>query len=271
MLVYAIINQKGGVGKTTTTANLGAALALAGKRILLLDMDPQGSLTAAVGRTTGALSIGDVLREPETILNAIQRAAGEMHLISATATLSNVFRELDALEAPAFRLAKALECVQECYDYALIDCPPTLGHATTNAMTAAHVALIPLQCEFLSLRGLSDVEEIAVAIRQATNPDLRLRVVGTMYDRRTLHANEVLQAARTAFPGLVYETIIPRTVRLAEAPAHAQTIFEYAPESTGAYAYSLLAQEVLQEDTNLATSGRYSLGGTHSARLPEAA
>lgn len=258
MFVYAITSQKGGVGKTTSTANLGAALAEEGRRVLLIDLDPQGSLTASVGRKIGKLTIEDVLLEPTCILNAIYPCAGKMDVITATATLSRVFLELDQLDDPAYRLRDALQEVQDRYDYCLIDCPPALGHATTNAMTAADVALVPLQCEFLSLRGLADVQEIAAAIQETTNPGLRMRVAATMHDKRTIHAADVLREARIALPGLVYETVIPRTIRLAEAPAVGQTILEFAPESNGAYAYRLLAKEVLGEDNEYGETRRHS-------------
>lgn len=271
MLTYAITSQKGGVGKTTTTVNLGAALALMGKRVLLIDLDPQGSLTAAVGRQPGGVSIGEVLEEPERILNAIYPCAGEMHVVTATATLASTFLGLADIEQPAYQLLRAIRHVQECYDYTVIDCPPSLGHATTNALTAAHVALVPLQCEFLSLRGLADVQEIVAAIQETTNPNLRVRVVGTMYDKRTIHARDVLNEARIALPGLVYETVIPRTIRLAEAPATGQTIFEYTPDSNGAYAYRALAEEVLQEDSGYGTTERHPSGDAEPALTQQAA
>lgn len=270
MFTYAITSQKGGVGKTTTTVNLGAALAAEGRQVLLLDMDPQGSMTIAVGRKPGKFTIGEVLEDPDQILNAIYPCAGGMRIVTASATLANVIIELANCEAPAFRLTRALKLVRDCYDYALIDCPPSLGHATTNALTAAQVALVPLQCEFLSLRGLADVQEIAAAIQETTNPDLRLRVVGTMFDKRTIHAQDVLREARTALPGLVYETVIPRTVRLAEAPATGQTILEYAPDSNGAYAYRMLAQEILQEDSGYGTTERHSGGYAEPAYVRQA-
>ncbi len=256
MFIYAVTIQKGGVGKTTTSVNLGSALAQQGKRVLLLDLDPQGSLTAAVGQRPGRISIETVLEQPERVREAIQPCAGRMHVITAAATLTNTLEELSNQEGSIFRLSQALQLVRSNFDYAMIDCPPALGHATTNALTAAHVALVPLQCEFLSLRGLADVQEVTSVIRETTNPGLRVRILGTMFDKRTIHAADVLRTAREAMPGLVYETVIPRTVRLAEAPATGQTILEYAPESNGAYAYQMLAQEVLQEDSGYGTTGR---------------
>jgi chromosome partitioning protein len=260
MFTYAISSQKGGVGKTTTTVNLGAALAQQGRRVLLLDMDPQGSLTAAVGANPGDVTMGDVLQHPENLINAISPCTGGMRAVTATPTLASVFQELTEMSTPAMRLTMALRTVEDCYDFALIDCPPTLGFATTNALAAAQVVLVPLQCEFLSLRGLHDMEDIAAVIRETINPSLRLRVLGTMFDKRTIHANQVLQEAHVAMPGLVYQTVIPRTVRLAEAPAHGQTIFEYSPESNGAYAYCMLAEEILQEERKNGAQGQHSEG-----------
>lgn len=258
MFVYAITSHKGGVGKTTTAVNLGAALAHAGKRVLLVDLDPKGSLTAAVGLTPNGPSLGDALLEPLRILDAICPSVGGMDCVTATATLEVVFLELALREESAFRLSQALQIVQDRYDYALIDCPSTLGCALTNALTAAHVALVPLQCDYLSLRGLADTQEVVLAIRETTNPLLRLRVVGTMFDRRISHANDVFEAARAALSGQVYQTIIPRTVRLAEAPATGQTILEYAWGSLGAQSYRLLGGEVLQEVDLYETTRRYS-------------
>ncbi|HLJ55880.1 MAG TPA: ParA family protein [Chthonomonadaceae bacterium] len=260
MLTYAISSQKGGVGKTTTTVNLGAALAQQGKRVLLLDMDPQGSLTAAVGATTDGISMGDVLEHPEHTINAIAQCTGGMRVIAASPTLASVFQVLAEMSTPAFRLSMALRSVADCFDYALIDCPPALGHATANALTASDVVLVPLQCEFLSMRGLHDMKDITAIIQDTTNRGLKLRVLGTMFDKRTLHANAVLQEANRDLPGLVYQTVIPRTIRLAEAPAAGKTIFEYAPESNGAYAYSMLAQEILQEVTDYGTTAGNTAG-----------
>jgi chromosome partitioning protein len=265
MYVYAVVSQKGGVGKTTTTVNLGAALAEQGKRVLLVDLDPQGSLTAAVGREPGRVGIADVLLMPDRVLGAILPCAGGMHVITATPSLATALLALDDAPDPVHRMSRALEIVADSYDYALIDCPPSLSHATTNALTAADVAMVPLQCEFLSLRGLADLREITVSIQETTNPDLRLCVVATMFDRRTIHAQDVLAEAQSALPGLVCETVIPRTVRLAEAPAVGQTILQYAPESNGAIGYRALAQEVIREDS------LYGAKERHSSRYAEPA
>ncbi|HZP82107.1 MAG TPA: ParA family protein [Chthonomonadaceae bacterium] len=258
MFVYAITSHKGGVGKTTTAVNLGAALAHEGKRVLLVDLDPKSSLTAAVGLTPSGLSLGEALLEPGCLPEAIRPCVGGMDCVTATATLAVVFLELAMTEGSAFRLSQALQSVWERYDYALIDCPSSLGSALTNALTAAHIALVPLQCDYLSLRGLADTQEMVIAIRETTNPLLRLRVVGTMFDRRIAHAHDVFEAASAALPGQVYQTIIPRTVRLAEAPATGQTILEYAWGSLGAQAYRLLGREVLQEVDTYETTRRYS-------------
>ncbi len=271
MMIYAVTSQKGGVGKTTTTVNLGAGLVSQGKRVLIIDLDPQGSLSASVGVHLIKTSLSDVLLNPEWIKNAIYPCSGGMNVIPASASLANVLLELSDMEAPAWRLAQALRYVSNLYDYALIDCPPSLGHATTNALTAANVALVPLQCEFLSLRGLADVQEISRAIQDTTNPDLRLRVVATMYDKRTIHANDVLREARLALPGLVYETVIPRTIRLAEAPAMGKTILEYAPDSNGTYAYCALATEIMEEDKGYGTTRRYTSGDAQSTLTRKAA
>ena len=260
MFTYAISSQKGGVGKTTTTVNLGAALAQQGNRVLLLDMDPQGSLTAAVGARSTNLSMGDILEQPDNLINAILPCTGGMRVVTASPTLASVFQNLEKMPTPAFRMAMALRTVQDCFDYALIDCPPALGHATANALTASNVVLVPLQCEFLSMRGLHDMKDIAAIIRDTTNPRLQLRVLGTMFDKRTLHANSVLREAHADLPGLVYQTVIPRTVRLAEAPANGKTILEYAPESNGAYAYCMLAQEILHEEGKHGAPDRNSEG-----------
>jgi chromosome partitioning protein len=256
MLVYAITSQKDGVGKTTTTSNLGAALLREGRRTLLLDMDPQADLTAVLGKTAGGASMSDVLLGSCDITDAIQPCACGLDLVAAGARLSVVLLQLALWESPAQRLRHALRFIRDRYDYVLIDCPPTLGHATTNALTAADVAMVPLQCEYLALRGLVDVDEIVTVIRETTNPGLRLRIIGTMLDQRNVHSHDVLGTARSVYPGRFYTTYIPRTVRLAEAPATGRTIFEYAPDSGGADAYRRLALEIIEEEPRIEQTKR---------------
>jgi chromosome partitioning protein len=198
----------------------------------------------------------DVLEDPARILQALHPCAQGMTFIPATATLAILLSELYHTPGSELRLKQALQCVEDHFDYAFIDCPSTLGSAMTNALIAADVALVPLQCDYLSLRGFADVQEIIAAIRDAVNPALRLRAVGTMFDRRTAHSNDVMKEARVALLGLVYHTVIPRTVRMAEAPATLQTILQYAPHSTGADAYRALAQEILQEESVYGTTRR---------------
>ncbi len=244
----AVTNQKGGVGKTTTTLNLGAALAKRGRRVLLIDLDPQASLTAATGRDAGRFTIGDALTNPDCVLSAIARSVGGMQIITASATLATTLLTLHRMGTVSHRLAQVLNPVADFYDDIVIDCPPMLGPAISNALTAADMALVPLQCEYLSMRGLEDMQEIVAAIRETTNPNLKMRVLPTMFDGRTLHANHILRAAREVFPDAFCETVIPRAVRLAEAPMHGKTIFEHAPDSTAAAAYWQLAQEMIQEE-----------------------
>lgn len=267
MRIIAITSQKGGVGKTTTAINLGAALKRQGKRVLLLDLDPQGSLTLAMGRAAGSPSMAETLLDTSAIFQAIQVCDNGLHLVGSVPTLAVVLMQLAEQENPAGRLQQTLRQVEDRYDYALIDCPSSLGHAITNALTAAHVAIVPLQCEFLALGGMVDMQEVIEVIRETTNPGLQTRILGTMFTRRNLHAQDVLNEARAALPGLVYDTAIPRTVRLAEAPATGQTIFDYAPRTTGAEAYSQLAQELLQEETRHEQTRRYSSGYAESAML----
>lgn len=267
MLVYAITNHKGGVGKTTSAANLGAAFSEAGRRVLLIDLDPQASLTAAVGVEAVSLSMSEVLLRPEESEKAVVPCTGGMHIIPAKATLSVVLHEIAGAHQSAFRVAAALQKLSGRFDTVLVDCPATLGAAITNALTAADVALVPMQCNFLSLRGLADMHAIASAIQETTNPDLRLRVAGTLYDKRTTHAFDVLHESRKALPGLVYQTLIPRSVRLAEAPATGQTILEYAPRSQGADAYRALAREMMQEENTHGTTRRYPGSNAQSALL----
>ena len=257
MFVYAVTNHKGGVGKTTTTATLGAAFARAGRRVLLLDLDPQASLTAAVGAFAAELTAEDVLEAPWTLQQAAVPCASGMRVVPARATLAIKLHEVMQTQGSSARIMLALDSVENSYDTVLIDCPSAIGAAMTNALTAADVALVPFQCDFLSLRGLADIQAICSTIVQTTNPNLKVRAFGNMYDRRTTHAWDVLSEARGALGVRMLATLVPRSVRLAEAPATGKTVLDYAPRSRGAEAYQSLARELMDEERNYGTTRRH--------------
>ncbi|MCH2076668.1 MAG: AAA family ATPase [Rhodobacteraceae bacterium] len=250
--IIAISNQKGGVGKTTTTINLGAALALAGHRILLIDLDPQGNASTGLGlmpedRTSTAY---DVLLEDKAVEDATFVTEIEsLHLVPSTVDLSSADIELMSNEKRSFLLADALRPIaaQGRYDFILIDCPPSLNLLTINAMVAADSVLVPLQSEFFALEGLSQLMLTIREIRGTANPSLRIEgVVLTMFDRRNNLSQQVEADARENLGDLVFQTIIPRNVRVSEAPSFALSVLQYDPNSTGARAYTALADEVLQ-------------------------
>jgi chromosome partitioning protein len=252
-IIYALANQKGGVGKTTTTINLGAYLARLGQRVLLVDIDPQANATSSLGidKRTVQLSTYDLLvREAE--LAQVTQLTGRVRLDLAPSSpaLAGATVELVNLSQREYRLRQALENLDQQYDYVLIDCPPSLGILTVNGLAAAaDGVIIPVQCEYLALEGLSQLGRIIDMVRRALHPDLRLRgLVMTMYDARTNLSRQVIEEVRKHFPGHVFNTIIPRSVRLSEAPSYGEPIVSYAPQSTGAIAYEALARELLQGD-----------------------
>lgn len=247
--VYAIANQKGGVGKTTTAVNLGAALASFGQHVLLIDIDPQANATSSLGfrRHDVHRSIYDTIIN-ERPLNEIMHSTGQPDLILAPSSpdLAGAEVELVPMINRERRLRRALDDARHSFDMVLIDCPPSLGLLTVNALSAADEILVPVQCEYLPLEGLTLLMHTVELVRRHLNPGLRLAgLVMTMHDARTNLAQQVVDEVRHHFPDQCFNTIIPRSVRLSEAPSYGESILTYAPNSTGAVAYRLLAVELL--------------------------
>lgn len=248
--VYAIANQKGGVGKTTTAVNLGAALATRGQRVLLIDVDPQTNATSSLGVDKAAVpsSIYEVIinERPleEIILPTSQHG---LDLAPSAPDLAGAEVELVALINRERRLRRAIEPLRPKYDIIFIDCPPSLGLLTVNALAAADGVIVPVQCEYLPLEGLTLLMRTIELVRRHLNSDLELTgLVMTMHDARTNLAQQVVEEVRRHFPQHCFNTIIPRSVRLSEAPSYGETILTYAPGSTGAIAYQMLAEEMLR-------------------------
>lgn len=247
--IFAIVNQKGGVGKTTTAINLAFGLARLQRRVLLLDMDPQGNTTSGVGIDRAAIAAGiyDVLIGPASLTDVIlQHEQTSINIGPANSDLTGAEIELIDLPEREFRLQKQLRLLPDIYDYVLIDCPPALGLLTLNSLVAAERVIVPVQCEHYALEGLGQLIKSVDAICHSLNQGLRIEgAVLTMYDGRTNLAREVLSEVRRFFGDQIFDTIIPRNVRLAEAPSFGQSIFDYDPASQGARAYSVLAQELI--------------------------
>ena len=247
--VYALANQKGGVGKTTTAVNLAAYLAQAGQRVLLIDVDPQANATSSLGVDKGALarSMYDVLvgAEPLSALIMLTNTPG-LDLAPSAPHLAGAEVELVNVAGREQRLRRALEGVQQRYDFILVDTPPSLGMLTLNALTASDGVIIPVQCEYLPLEGLSQLLHTIGLVRETLNPRLEIRgVVMTLYDARTNLGREVIEEVRKHFPTIMFRSIIPRNVRLSEAPSYGESIATYAPQSSGGLAYASLAEELL--------------------------
>lgn len=248
--IIAVANQKGGVGKTTTTVNLSAALAKMGKKVLMMDMDPQGNATVAIGvdKEDLPVSMYDVLVGDAKVRDAVLTTAVEnLDLIAANGDLTVAEVDLiDESKGPK-KLRKALKKIREQYDVILLDCPPTLNMLTLNALTAADGILVPVQCEYFALEGLSALMDTIEAVQTDLNPDLHIDgLLRTMYDRRNNLANDVSNQLVTHFGMKVLQTIIPRNVRLAEAPSYGESILDYDLASNGAIAYLALANELIR-------------------------
>ncbi|MDQ4149094.1 MAG: ParA family protein [Actinomycetota bacterium] len=252
--VVAVVNQKGGVGKTTSTINLGAALVEEGARVLLVDFDPQGALSVGLGLNPNELemTVYNLLLDRTVVLGEVVRATAidGLDLVPSNIDLSAAEVVLVSEVAREQMLKRALRPAKETYNYILIDCPPSLGLLTVNALTASDAVIVPLECEYFALRGMALLMDTIDKVQERLNPDLQvLGILATMLEARTIHGREVLSRVTEAFGDKVFKTVIHKTIKFAEAPVAGQTILRYAPTSQGAGEYRELAREVLLRDS----------------------
>jgi chromosome partitioning protein len=250
--VIAVANQKGGVGKTTTAVNLAACLAKEGRKVLLVDSDPQGNATSGLGfdkRDVRKCVYDNIINDVPMAETLKHTAYENLDVIPATIQLAGAEIELVSLMNREGRLKNALERVKHDYDYVIIDCPPSLGLLTINALTAASSVMIPVQCEFYALEGITMLMNTIQLVQRNLNPALKLEgVVMTMFDSRTNLAQDVVEEVKKYFKTKMYKTIVPRNVRLSEAPSHGMPVIDYDSKSKGAQVYMELAQEVIDDE-----------------------
>ncbi|RDU23556.1 ParA family protein [Anaerosacchariphilus polymeriproducens] len=249
--VIAIANQKGGVGKTTTAINLSACLAEVGKKVLVIDVDPQGNTTSGLGIDKNSLdnTVYELLLEECTIKESIVKTdIKNLHVMPSNVNLAGAEIELLGINEKEYILRNEVDWVKDDYDYILIDCPPSLNMLTVNAMTTANTVLVPIQCEYYALEGLSQLIHTIDLVKERLNPSLNIEgVVFTMYDARTNLSLQVVENVKKNLEQTVYKTIIPRNIRLAEAPSHGLPINIYDPKSAGTESYRMLAKEVIEK------------------------